>query len=294
MTLGPIYKKGGGGGMGDVTTASNVGTGEELFKQKNGTVLEFRTISGVNGTTITQNGDVLEIDGGSDDITAANIGGEEELFKQKNGDILEFRTLVGVNGTTITQNGDTLEIDGGGGGGGTITGADNVGGANEWFFQNNAGTLEFNTFDIAGGLQANLAANVWTIDATLLSNQINDLSDAISSLADTIAIFQEQLLVANYFLIEYVSGAAPNLTFNSPQEHMYVANGVIPQALVLPVALAGDDGAKITVKNRNTAVASISVSGNGLNIDATGIVNIPTNGSMTFVYSHATTEWFIV
>jgi len=245
MTLGPIYKKGGGGGMGDVTTAANVGDGEELFKQKNGTVLEFRTLVGVNGTTITQNGDVLEVDGG--------------------------------------------------GGGGTVTDAANVGGQNEWFFQNNAGVLEFNTFEAIGGLAATLNANVWSIDGTFLLNGINDLSDALSTLAGEVAVLQEQILTATQYLIVYSAVALTNTTLNYPKIHMYVINGGIAQAVTLPVPLAADDGGSIVVKNRNTAVVSISVTGSGgLLIDGGGIVNIPTGASMTFVYSHATTEWFII
>jgi len=177
---------------------------------------------------------------------------------------------------------------------GDVTTASNVGAGNEWFKQKNGTVLEFNTFDIAGGLTANLAADVWTIDATLLLNQINDISDALGVLAGEVADLQSQILIANHYLIEYSAIALTPTTFNDPQEHLYVINGVIAQAVTLPAApLAADDGNKITVKNRNAAVASISVSGGALNIDGTGIVDIPTNGSMTFVYSHATTEWFI-
>lgn len=184
---------------------------------------------------------------------------------------------------------------GGGGGMGDVTNASNVGGANGWFFQKNAGVLEFNTFDVLGGLTASLNANVWTIDSTLLSDQIADLATAISDLAALIAPLQEQILVSNQYLIEYTAIAVTNMTLNYPKEHMYVTNGVIAQSLLLPAAPAAlDDGGKIVVKNRNLAVASVSVSGNGLNIDGGGIVAIPQNGSMTFVYSHATTEWFIV
>lgn len=64
MTLGPILKKGGGGGMGDVTGASNIGGGTfENFKQKNGTILEFKTFeNGTNGLEISELADVFTFD----------------------------------------------------------------------------------------------------------------------------------------------------------------------------------------------------------------------------------------
>lgn len=58
---------GGGGGTGDITDALNVGGEAEVFKQKNGSILEFRTIEAGNGITITQNADTITIT--SDNIT---------------------------------------------------------------------------------------------------------------------------------------------------------------------------------------------------------------------------------
>lgn len=61
------YKPTVGGAVGAVTDGANVGvppgTGE-VFRDKTGTILNFRTLVGVNGATVTTVGDNVEIDGG--------------------------------------------------------------------------------------------------------------------------------------------------------------------------------------------------------------------------------------
>lgn len=46
-------------GGGGISTASNVGSAQEVFKQKNGTDLEFRTISGTNLSVTTLNDNII-------------------------------------------------------------------------------------------------------------------------------------------------------------------------------------------------------------------------------------------
>lgn len=51
----------GGGGGGEANTASNVGSGAELFKLKNGVDLQFRTLTEGDNVTITEGTDEVEI-----------------------------------------------------------------------------------------------------------------------------------------------------------------------------------------------------------------------------------------
>ena len=97
---------------GEVNTASNIGGQIELFKQKTGVDLEFRTIAGIGATSVALNGDVLEITSTDTNTTytASNVGGGSEVSKGLNVADFEFRTLVAVDDVTVTTNGDTIEI----------------------------------------------------------------------------------------------------------------------------------------------------------------------------------------
>ncbi|MCP4187278.1 MAG: hypothetical protein GY763_06685, partial [Gammaproteobacteria bacterium] len=60
-----VITTGGGGGGGEVNTASNVGTGEGVFKQKLGVDLQFKTLIAGTGVNITSAADELTIDASS-------------------------------------------------------------------------------------------------------------------------------------------------------------------------------------------------------------------------------------
>jgi hypothetical protein len=59
----PAFSSGGGGGTGDVTGAANVGSGADVFRNKTGTILNFRGIEGTNDILAQVVGDNVEVDG---------------------------------------------------------------------------------------------------------------------------------------------------------------------------------------------------------------------------------------
>jgi len=64
---------GGGGGSGEANTGSNVGAGDGVFKQKTGIDLEFKTLIGGTGVTITNNANDLT-------ISASSVAGHQPII----------------------------------------------------------------------------------------------------------------------------------------------------------------------------------------------------------------------
>lgn len=58
--MGPVV----GPAQGEANTGSNVGGGAEVFRDKAGAVLNFRTLVGTGGVNVAENGDTIEIDTG--------------------------------------------------------------------------------------------------------------------------------------------------------------------------------------------------------------------------------------
>jgi hypothetical protein len=110
-------------GVSSVLTGQNVGIGNEVFKQRTGTTLQFRTLVGSGDTNITQVGDTLVFfstsSGGSGvELTGAtNIGftGGTGIFDNKNNKTLEFRNIVGSGSTSVSLSGSTVIIQSQGG-----------------------------------------------------------------------------------------------------------------------------------------------------------------------------------
>ena len=116
----------GGGGGGETNLGDNVGTGAEVFRDKTGVTLNFRSlVSGDASVTFTQNVDELDIRatgaGGGEANTQTNQGAGVELGLPKNGVDLPIRTLdpgqfeLNVNqvripsGTFVTQAYETIQ-----------------------------------------------------------------------------------------------------------------------------------------------------------------------------------------
>jgi hypothetical protein len=109
-------------GATSILDAENVGAGSEVFSQKTGTTLQFRTLVGSGETVVSTVGDEIIIYAsvsGSTPITGGtNLGfsGATSVFAGVDNKDLEFRRITGSGNTTISLSGDTIIVESSGGG----------------------------------------------------------------------------------------------------------------------------------------------------------------------------------
>lgn len=118
---------GGGGGSGEVNDGQNLGAGRQVFAQKVGTDLQFRTLVAGSGVVLTQGVDTITMDatgsGGGESNTASNVGaGTGQVFYAKNGVDLQLRTIKAGTGISVSTAGQEI----------TITNTSSGGGGTDW------------------------------------------------------------------------------------------------------------------------------------------------------------------
>ena len=113
-----------------LNTGNNLGTGAEVYSGVNSNILNFRSITGSNGVTITQNAETIDITSDGEPNTASNLGTGTNIFNSKVGDDLQFRSIAVEGQLTIAEANDTITIGADFGVGGANAGELLVGDAN--------------------------------------------------------------------------------------------------------------------------------------------------------------------
>jgi len=105
-TTGTVSPPGGS----ESTTASNIGSGVNIFSSEVGDDLQFKSILGASGITITDDGPTVTIglSGGGSSMTSFSISDESTTESITN---LETLTIRGSNALTVSLASDTFTID---------------------------------------------------------------------------------------------------------------------------------------------------------------------------------------
>jgi hypothetical protein len=91
------------------TTASNVGTGAGVFKQKTGTDLQFKTLVDGGVLTITENANDLTFSSTAEANTASSLGGTS-LIGTKSGVVLPFKGITAGSNMSLADDGTQLTL----------------------------------------------------------------------------------------------------------------------------------------------------------------------------------------
>jgi hypothetical protein len=133
-------------------TGSNVGVGQGVFKQKNGSTLEFYSLSAGLNVGIIPIGDTLVFEASS---AIVNVGTGTQLGIDNTNQI---RTISAVGSIAILSGADVITLSGGGGGGGGTI--DNIGSGIELGVE---GTNQLRTISAGHGVELLSSADVITI-----------------------------------------------------------------------------------------------------------------------------------
>jgi hypothetical protein len=149
----------------------NLGGGEPIFVQENANnVLEFKTVIGGAGITLTSTGSELTINSSGAVVDGQNLGTGAEVFESKPDDAtMNFRTLsegVGNINLTITETANEIEFVNTA----EINTASNIGTGEGVFAQKNVYDLEFKSLVAGDGIGITSDANEITLTTTGLGN----------------------------------------------------------------------------------------------------------------------------
>lgn len=158
---------------GETNTASNVGTGNQIFKQKTGTDLEFRTLKAGSNVTIVSSLDEIT-------ISAAGGGGASLQVQDEGGLVDNAVSTLNFTGAGVTASQTSpgvVQIAVSSGGSGETNTASNLG-AGEGVFSLKSGVdLQFKS--LVAGTNVSLAsdANTITINAAGAAGETNTASN---------------------------------------------------------------------------------------------------------------------
>lgn len=98
-------------------TGANVGSGAgNVFRDKTGQTINFKTLLAGSNVTVTDNADDVTIAASGEANTAANVGtGAGNVFKNKSGVTINLKTIKAGTNITVTDNTDDITIASSGG-----------------------------------------------------------------------------------------------------------------------------------------------------------------------------------
>lgn len=145
-----------------VTSATSLGSGSSLFAQKNSNALEFKSLVGGNGITLSSDGTTVTITNDSTGATTvgsgSNVGSGEGVFKEINGTDMRLKSIVAGSDITITSSADEITIAS------SATGASGTSAFNASFRINFNGSGDFDSVaNLPTGWSATNAGNLVTI-----------------------------------------------------------------------------------------------------------------------------------
>ena len=155
----------GGGGGGDVGEGLNLGTGIEVFRERSGASLTFRTLVGGTNVTISSATSTITISATDTDTLASahSLGSGTHLFRERSASNLLFKSLS--PGTNLNISSDASVITFNAIDNGALASAFSLGSANHIFRELSASNLLFKSLSAGNNINITADASKLTIDS---------------------------------------------------------------------------------------------------------------------------------
>lgn len=97
-------------GVGEVNTASNIGTGTGLYATKSGADLQFKSLKSAGSVTITSDSDSVTISSVGEVNVLSSVGSGASLVGSKTGETLQVKSILPGAGIQVLENADNITI----------------------------------------------------------------------------------------------------------------------------------------------------------------------------------------
>jgi len=249
-----------------IQSGTSLGTGEPVFSSKNGTNLEFNSVSGLGIIEITTVGNTILFSGSSSSgeaNTSSNLGDGIGLAAAKAGVDLPFYSVSGVGNVTATLEGNVVVISGTGDGAGDVVGPASATDNAIAVYDGTTGKLIKNSSASVSDITQN-TADIITVSGLTVNNAGN-ISTNTTNIATVSGVAAQNTIdiSTNTINIATVSGVASQNTIDIATNAGDIAtvSGVAATAIQSGVSLGG--GLDIFSSKNGTDLEFNTVSGVG-------------------------------
>lgn len=299
--------------LGEINTASNIGTGQALFKQKDLLNLEFKTLTQGTGINLINNTNDINIvnTAPGEYNTASNIGLGEGLFKIKSGADLQFKTLVAGSNITITNNNNDLTINSFSSG--EANTSSNVGTGIGLFKAKVGVDLTFKSLLVGSGLsitnsldevtltntspgEVNTASNIGTgvgIYRSKTGSNLELKSLIAGSGVNITSTSSEITITNNTSTVAFSPVLTTNLVLNNTYHNKFIQVNTAASNITITLSNSVQDGFTcLLFHNKGAGTNQININTNTLTFLSRGLTIQNPAATASLMYNAATSTWY--
>lgn len=248
--------------LGEINTASNVGLGAFLFKQKDNLNLEFKSITagaGINVIGNTNDINITNIAPGEYN-TASNVGTGSGLFKSKVGADLQFKSLTAGSNISLVNNANDISINAPNPG--EVNTASNIGLGQGLYISKTGVNLDFKSLIAGSG-----------VDITSSSTEIT--------------------ITNNTSTVSFSSILSTNLVLNNSYHNKFIQVNTLSANITITLSNSVQNGFTCLIfHNKGASTNQININTNALTFLSRGLSIQNPAATVSLIYNSTTSTWY--